>query len=329
MRIDVHGHYLAPDYVELMKRLRPAVSHDPALGQQGSIDERIGMLDESGVDLQVLSLGSNVPYLEQEADAVAAARLANEIYAGIARERAGRLNAFGAVPLPHVDAAIAEASRCLDELGMLGIALGCSIGERTLDDADFEPFWTELNRRKAVVFLHPIFRASDAHIRDYELARIAGACFEDTLAALRLLLSGLTERNPELRIIVPHFGGTLPVIYPRIARRGKGDLLRKLYYDTANGYGPALQCACEAFGAGRLMLGTDFPYIGSIKQNVDYILEAGLSAADQQQILEKTAADLLGLSAGSTTSAGSTGSTGAAASTRASATGSAASSSRP
>jgi 6-methylsalicylate decarboxylase len=295
MRIDVHGHYLPADYVELMRRLRPSVAHDPAIGQQGGIDERVGMLDESGVDLQILSLGSNVPYLETEADSVAAARLANDAYAAIAAEHGGRLGAFGSVPLPHTDAAIAEASRCLDELDMFGIALGCSVGERTLDDPAFEPFWAELNRRQAVVFLHPIFRSADAHIRDYELARIAGACFEDTLAALRLLLSGLVDRNPHVRIIVPHFGGTLPVIYPRIARRGKGDLLRKLYYDTANGYGPALRCACDALGPERLMLGTDFPYIGSIKQNVDYVLEAGLPPATQTQILETTAADLLGL----------------------------------
>jgi aminocarboxymuconate-semialdehyde decarboxylase len=199
------------------------------------------------------------------------------------------------VPLPYVDAAIAEASRCLDQLGMLGIALGCSIGERTLDDPALEPFWAELNRRKTVVFLHPIFRATDAHIRDYELARMAGACFEDTLAALRLLLSGVVERNPEVRVIVPHFGGTLPVIYPRVARRGKADLLRKLYYDTANGYGPALRCACEALGPEHLMLGTDFPYIGSIKQNVDYVLDAGLSPDVEAQILERTAVDVLGL----------------------------------
>ncbi len=89
----------------------------------------------------------------------------------------------------------------------------------------------------------------------------------------------------------------MPVIYPRIARRGRGDLLRKLYYDTANGYAPALRCACEALGPERLMLGTDFPYIGSIKQNVDYVLNAGLPEETQQQILERTAGDLLGLGA--------------------------------
>jgi aminocarboxymuconate-semialdehyde decarboxylase len=295
MRIDVHGHYLPPEYVDLLSRATGASRQDPAIQQQGTIDERIGMLDESGVHLQVLSLGSNVPYLSKEQDAVAVARVGNDAYAAFARDHPGRLAAFGSVPLPHVDAAIAEAGRCLDELKMLGIALGCSVGERTLDDPAFSPFWSELNRRKAVVFLHPIFRATDAHIRDYELARMAGACFEDTLAALRLLLSGLVDRNPAVRIIVPHFGGTLPVIYPRIARRGKADLLRKLYYDTANGYGPALRCACEALGPERLMLGTDFPYIGSIKQNVDYVLDAGLPQEAEQQILERTAAQLLGV----------------------------------
>jgi aminocarboxymuconate-semialdehyde decarboxylase len=298
MRIDVHGHYLPPEYVDFQARVRgEGVRQDLAIRLQGKIDERVGMLDEAGVDLQVLSLGSNVPYNDKESDAVEAARLANDAYAGVARQYAGRVAGFGSVPLPHVDAAIAEASRCLDELNMLGITLGCSVYERTLDDPAFEPFWAELNRRKSVVFLHPIFRATDPHIRDFELNRMVGATFEDTLAALRLLLSGVAERNPDVRIIVPHFGGTLPVVYPRIARRGKADLLKKLYYDTANGYGPALKCACEALGVERLMLGTDFPYIGSVKENVDYVTAAGLPQEQQAQILERTAADLFPVAA--------------------------------
>jgi aminocarboxymuconate-semialdehyde decarboxylase len=74
-------------------------------------------------------------------------------------------------------------------------------------------------------------------------------------------------------------------------------LLRKLYYDTANGYAPALRCACEALGPERLMLGTDFPYIGAIKQNVDYVLGAGLTAEAETQILDRTATELLKLMA--------------------------------
>jgi aminocarboxymuconate-semialdehyde decarboxylase len=294
MRIDVHGHYLEAEYVS---RVGGASANDLAIKLQGPIDERVGMLDEAGVDLQVLSLGSNQPYLEREQDAVAAARLANDIYAQVARDYGGRLAAFGSVPLPHVDAAIAEANRCLHELHFPGVALGCSIGERTLDDPAFGPFWADLDRQQALVFLHPIFRTGDPHLREYELARMVGAVFEDTVAALRLLLSGVPERHPSLRIIVPHFGGTLPVTYPRIARRGKAELLQRLYYDTANGYAPALRCACETLGAERLMLGTDFPYIGSIKENVDYVLQAGLSIQDQQQIMERTAGQLLGPSA--------------------------------
>src|SRR5712691_11346673 len=108
MLVDVHGHYLPADYAELLARGRgQGVTQDAAIRQQGTLDERIDMLNESGVDLQVLSLGSNVPYLDKETDAVDAARVGNDAYAAIAREYAGRLGAFGSVPLPHVDAAIA------------------------------------------------------------------------------------------------------------------------------------------------------------------------------------------------------------------------------
>ena len=294
MRIDVHAHHYPEEYLKVLEPIEgETVRRDPATTNQAPLDERAGMLKEAGVDLQVLSAGSHPPYGNDEAACVSAARVVNDAYAAAAASHKGRYAAFGSVPLPHVDASIAETARCLDELGMLGINLGCSIGEQTLDDAAFEPLWEDLDHRRAVVFLHPIFRATDAHLRDFDLARMAGACFEDTLAALRLVLSGLTERHPNVEVIVPHFGGTLPIIYPRIARRGKAELLRRLHYDTANGYGPALVCACQALGADRLMLGTDFPYIGSIRQNVDYVLQAGLSQEETDQIMDRNAARLL------------------------------------
>jgi aminocarboxymuconate-semialdehyde decarboxylase len=313
MRIDVHGHYLPAEYIDFQAQVRgEGVRQDMAIKLQGKIDERVGMLDEAGVDLQVLSLGSNVPYHDRESDAVEAARLANDAYAGIARQYAGRLAAFGSVPLPHVDAAIAEASRCLGELNMLGITLGCSVYERTLDDPAFAPFWAELNRRKAVVFLHPIFRATDAHIRDYELARMVGACFEDTLAALRLLLSGVIDRNPDLRVIVPHFGGFLPFLLERLndeaEREGHAgirpavatppsELVKTLWFDTVNCHPAALRCACESFGADRIMLGTDFPYLAGerFERAVTYVADAGLSEADTAAIYAGNAQALLGL----------------------------------
>jgi 6-methylsalicylate decarboxylase len=294
MRIDVHAHHFAPEYVEIVGRIKGSPMAQPPAASL-SLAERVDLLKEAGVEMQVLSLGPNMPHFAKQEDAVNAARVANDAYAAITRQFDGRFAAFGALPLPHVDAAIAEANRCLDDLDMVGVTVGCSAGEQPLDDPSFEPLWQELNRRKAVLFVHPIFRGTDAFLRDYDLIGMVGACFEDTQAALRLALSGVTQRYPDIKVIVPHFGGTIPFLWARIQRRNKTDLLRSFYWDTANGYAPALTCACQTLGADRLMLGTDFPYITPLKLGVDYVREAGLSSQDAETILDKTAAKVLGL----------------------------------
>jgi predicted TIM-barrel fold metal-dependent hydrolase len=294
MRIDVHAHHLAPEYLACLERLRGPRERMRPAGIGSSLKERADMLKDCGVDLQVLSHGATMPYFEDKDAAVEAARLANDSNAEVARGFGGRFAHFGALPMPHVDASLAEAERCLDKLGAVGLSLGTQIGDLPLDDPAFEPLWAWLDQRQTVVLLHPQWRVAEPHLRDYDLAGMVGACFEDTLAALRILLSGLAERHANVRIIVPHLGGTLPLVYPRIVRRGKAHLLRRLWYDTANGYGPALACACQTLGADRMMLGTDFPYLTPLKEHVDYVQQAGLTPEDADTILHKTAAQLLG-----------------------------------
>src|SRR5579885_2895047 len=317
MRIDVHAHYFPAEYIDCLVRLghsdaRAAVARAP--GARVTLDERIALLDEVGIDLQVLSVVSPGPYLPRAADATEAARLANDIYADVCRRYQGRFAAFGTLPLPHVEAALAEIERCLDTLGMLGITVGCSVAGRPLDDPAFEPVFAELDRRGAVLFLHPVGAGAGPGTADYGLTWMVGAPFEDTVAALRLVLSGLTTRYPHLRIIVPHLGGKLTFLLQRLrysaeAQRAAGrslppadgleDRLRRLWFDTVNTSPDALRCACGAFGTDRLLLGTDFPYLYGprLRRCVTYIEEAGLGAAETAAILGGNAQALLGLQA--------------------------------
>jgi 6-methylsalicylate decarboxylase len=149
----------------------------------------------------------------------------------------------------------------------------------------------------------------------YNLDWMIGAPFEDTVAALRVVLSGITTRYPNIRVIVPHLGGTLPFLVGRIGHRTAGAQearvqpparyegtlranLQRLWYDTVNHEPSALRCACAAFGADHLLLGTDFPYaIGDrFRGCVRYVEEAGLTGAETAAILGGTAQALLGLS---------------------------------
>jgi 6-methylsalicylate decarboxylase len=313
MRIDVHAHYFHPEYLACLERhVGPgATAHTGrAPGLRLSVEEIVELQDEAGVDVQVLSPSASQPYAETEADGVAAARLCNDIYADIVRQHPARFAAFGSVPLPHVDAAIAEAARCLDELGMVGVNTGCSVAGRPLDDPAFEPFWAELDRRGAVLFLHPMGVGGPC-MGNYNLSFMVGAPFEDTVAALRLVFGGVTTRYPNLRVIVPHLGGTLPFLMARIEAGPGGpprphdaqaggaisDHLRRFWYDTVNHSPEALLCSLAAFGADRLLLGSDFPYATGAyyRHCVSYVEEAGLAAADVAAILGGNAQALLGI----------------------------------
>jgi aminocarboxymuconate-semialdehyde decarboxylase len=321
MRIDVHAHYTPTSYLDYL-----AEHGSPELGAGArvapgagvSIEGRIALLDEVGINLQVVSTGSSMPYLANAARAVEAARMANDLYAELCAQYPARFAGFGTVPLPHVEAALAETARCLDEFGMLGITLGCSVAGRQLDDPAFAPFWAELDRRGTVVFLHPQGVGCGPDTRDFGMAWLVGAPVEDTAAALRLIMAGMLDRYPGVKVIVPHLGGVLPFLAQRIAdltahsvaRQRAQDqapaiqgppraYFRRLWYDTVSSHPAALRCACETFGADRLLLGTDFPYLAGPQWAplVRYVEEAGFSAEDTAAILGGNAEALLGLGA--------------------------------
>lgn len=308
MRIDVHSHYYPPEFGKAYGRVT-TVGTNAATSPGGkvTIDERVDMLREVGIDLQMLCVGAQQPYFENMAEATAIARFANDLYADACKRFGGRFAAFGAVPLPHVDAAIGEVGRCLDSLGMLGINVGTSVAGRPLDDPAFAPFFAELDRRQAVLFLHPQ-GVGGPNMDAYGLDFMVGACFEDTVASVRLVMSGLAQRYPNIKIIVPHLGGTLPFLMQRLddavgrqmlagikpAVTKPSEAVRSFYWDTVNNYPVALRCACEAFGADHIMLGTDFPFI-LFKPCVEYVQRSGLPASDVDAILERNAQHLLGL----------------------------------
>lgn len=312
MRIDVHAHHFPTEYLEVLDRhgSRATETARRSPGFHIGLDERIGMMDDAGIDMQVLSVGPQLPYFDDRDAAVEAARFANDCYAEVAQKYPGRFKAFATVPLPHVDEAIRELDRATSELGTLGVGLGCSIKSLPLDAPELDPFFAELNRREAVLFLHPVGAGAGPNSEDYGLTWMIGAPFEDTIAALRLVLSGTTEKYPNIKIIVPHLGGTVPFLMQRLddaAQRQraigtaygiKGDpseLMKKLWYDTVNGHGPALRCSCDSYGADRLMLGTDFPYLvgPKFKHCVTYVEQAGLPDHDVRAILDRNAQELL------------------------------------
>jgi aminocarboxymuconate-semialdehyde decarboxylase len=310
MRIDVHAHYWTEDYLDLLADLgRPDTGGARGLGAGGGaeLEARLRLMDRAGVDMQVLSACPQVPYAEDAAKAVAAARFVNGQYAGLAERYRDRFRAFAALPMPHIDASVAEMRRALGELHMTGIAMNTSVLGRALADADYEPIFSELNTMSAVLYLHPAGNgACSPLIGDYHLTWMVGAPVEDTISIMHLITHGIPARYPDIKIINSHLGGALPMLLQRADDQYRWEApdtpeppsvaARRMWYDTVgHGYVPALLCAIDSFGADRLLLGTDFPYENgdTFVRAVDYINDPQVDTIAATAILDQNASSLL------------------------------------
>jgi aminocarboxymuconate-semialdehyde decarboxylase len=308
LRIDVHGHYFPNEYLDMLDRFGgggtgTAIARNaPGSGSPQELQSRFQMMDRAGVKMQILSAAPQLPYFENRQNAITAARFINDAYADIVRRHPDRFVAYAATPLPHVDASIEEMGRALDTLGMVGVTMGTSVLEQSVADPAFDPFWAELNRRGTILFFHPHgLGACSPLITANNLTWPIGATIEDTVVVAHLIAKAIPSRYPRVRIIVPHLGGEISMLLQRLDNQ-TGMFLpvgserpsvtaRRFWYDTvSHGYVPALRCACDALGAGRILLGSDY-----YQRCVDYIAEAGLSPEQVEAIRDRNAQALFRL----------------------------------
>jgi predicted TIM-barrel fold metal-dependent hydrolase len=320
MIVDVHAHYHPRPYFAALSRM-PGFSlvggfaggRHPDTDDEAHIAARLEMMDAAGVGLQVLSPAAGMaPYSADEAASVEAARVGNDRTAELVSRYPDRFKALVSLPLPYVDASLRELRRGLDELGMIGVNLHCSVLNRSVAEVEFEPLYEELNRRHAVILFHPAGNGiCSPFITDYGLSRSVGTSLEDAAVALHLVARGIPARYPDLTLVVPHLGGPIPMLLERLDNQfpmAANNLaeppsvtLRRFYYDTVgHGSHAALLCAWKAFGANHLLPGSDFPVLlswESYARTFAWIREVGLPEADVEQILERTAPAVLRLSA--------------------------------
>jgi predicted TIM-barrel fold metal-dependent hydrolase len=314
VRIDVHAHYFPVEYLDRLDLYGESQTtqffRKAKLASEGfsGIEAHFRNMDLAKVDMQVLSVSGQLPYFANENDAVDAAKLGNDIYARIVREYPKRFAAFACTPLPHVQASIDEMRRALDELGMVGVTAGTTVLGKSIADPAFDGFLTELNRRKAVLFIHPIGgSAGSPLIESTKLTWPIGAPLEDTICMLQFMQGNIPSRFPDIKIILPHLGGFAPFLMARLDQLQDHFLpasttppsmqAKYFWYDTVNANPSALRCAQEAVGTDHLLFGTDYPFWrdDAFKLCANYIAEAGLPKGDVDRILDGNAELLLGL----------------------------------
>ncbi|HUZ66258.1 MAG TPA: amidohydrolase family protein [Beijerinckiaceae bacterium] len=234
-----------------------------------------------------------------------AALLWNEEMAGAQRKYPGRLWASGAVPLVDTKIAIEVMDHAINNLGLMGINLPGSVGSDARIDAQrLEPFYDRAEQLGIPLFLHPTDAVFADMLDGYDgaLHLSLGRVIEVSVAASRLILSGMMERHPDLKIVMSHTGGALPYQSGRMDKNGKAAKLRnppsayikRLYTDTVSPHMLGIKFAVEYFGVDHVMYGSDYP-CWSPAEALRLVAELGLSSADQEKILNSNARRILGL----------------------------------
>ena len=315
-RIDTHAHYFPTEYLERLDRYGAskltATAHRLTVANQEpkNLDARFQMMDRAGIEMQIISCSNVFPYFENEVNAMDAARLANDLYADLVRKYPRRFAAFACTPLPHIDASLREMQRGFDELGMVGVTMASFVLGKSIADPMFEPLFGEMNRRKAVLFIHPTGGGGGSQVLDAtRLVWPIGAPLEDSIILMQFVQQDYPRRYPDMKVIIPHLGGFAPFLMTRFDQFRDQYMSKDFampsaqskyfWYDTVNGNSAALRCACETFGSDKIMLGTDFPYwLGqALQAEIDYIKQPGFPAPVEQALYAANARKLLALNA--------------------------------
>lgn len=270
-RVDVHHHVVPPQYA------------DPSLPiTVPGTEAQLRSMDGWHIQTAITSLTPRV-VLKNLHRLREVARTCNEFQAQMVRDHPLRFGSFALLPLPDIDGSLEEISYAFDVLGLDGVGLFSSVNDRYLGDPLFDPVFDELNRRKAVVFIHPTHCEASEHLQLQAPPFVVEYVFDTTRAIVNLVFTGTFRRCPNIRFIVAHGGGAVPFLTQRISmleghRHAKGvadviPTLRSLYYEIASttaGY--ALRSLQELVDSTHILWGSDLPFVYGerLQEEVDH-----------------------------------------------------------
>jgi predicted TIM-barrel fold metal-dependent hydrolase len=230
MICDVHAHYTPKNFSEFMGdrfaspthlAVKRGLARHPFSDTQEDIEARFRLMEDAGVGRQVLS-PNHPPYLADEAEGVTAVKMLNDAYAEFARRYPDRISSYVMLPLPHIDASLKEMERGFDELGCVGVNMNIVCLGRSIAETEFEPLYAEMNRRGAVLFVHPAGSAiCSPFIIDYNYGGSVGTSLEDATFVLHMISKQIPYRYPRIKFIVPHLGGPIPMLMNRLDKQGR------------------------------------------------------------------------------------------------------------
>ena len=326
MNIDLHSHFFPLDALQypgkyehrapklVLEKGKLSVTSQigfrPGLGA-GAYDAaaRIKALDEMQIDLQALSPSPILLfYWEEPPVAAHFTRKQNEAIQAVVQKHPDRFVGFGSVPLQSVEESIAIA-REAKSMGLKGLEIGNAVGDKPLDDPSFEPFFEAVQALDLLLFVHPLEGGLDP---DDPLSPVLGNVlqftFRTTMMIERMILKGMFEQYPNLRLCLSHGGGLLafniwrldhsyglrPELRKTVSRKPSA-YLRRLYFDTIVHSVAALDYLVKVVGAERVVIGTDYPMAMGDFDSVRKVNELKLPLAERELVLGGNASKALNL----------------------------------
>jgi 6-methylsalicylate decarboxylase len=282
--IDVHQHVIPDVYRAALARIGVMGSGENPW-PQWSMARAIELMDENDIAGVVLSIASPGAYFGDIDFTRDLVRDCNEALARMVGDRPAKFAAMAYVPLPDVTAAVREVEYALDVLKLDGINLLTHHGDRYLGHPDEDELYAALDRRRAIVFVHPV-RPESLPPVDYP-AGLTELVFDTTRAIANLLCTGTLAKYPNIRFIMSHMGGTAPFLLfrlsgldddPKLRARipdGVAAYLNRLYYDVAQSAAPlSFRALLEVADPSRILFGTDYPFARRAEKVLKDTIEA-------------------------------------------------------
>lgn len=327
-RVDFHTHIISEDFPDMAKKYGgdrwPTFKHTCDCGadiiikgktfrkitdQTWDPKKRIEDMEKEGVDVQVLSpIPVTFTYWSDPEAGLELAKFQNDFIASVVAEYPNKFVGLGTVPLQDADLAIAEMERAVKELGLKGIEIGSNINGQNLDDPNIIKFLEAAAQMEVPIFVHPWATVGQERMPKHSFMYTVGMPSETALAAGSLIMSGILDRFPNLKVCFAHGGGSLPYLLPRMDKgwevwphirtteKPPSYYANKLFYDTLV-YDPNnLQFMVDKFGAEQIIAGSDYPFllreapVGKVVEELKT-----LSNQEVQLMLGQNAIDFLGL----------------------------------
>jgi aminocarboxymuconate-semialdehyde decarboxylase len=328
LRIDIHCHYLNRDAAAKVAHLNPA-QYEPQIkfanaltrevnvkqmqdrgAKLSTIEVRLKDMDRMGIDIQAVSPAPQQTYYWAEAGFGAeVSRMINDRLAEIVAKWPDRFVGLGTVPLQNAELAVIELERCVKQLGLRGVEINPNVAGKELTDPglNLDRFFAKARELDIVIFMHPTGYTQGERLTEHYFNNIIGNPLDTTVGTSRLIFDGVMERHPGLKIVLPHAGGFLAHYWARmdhawrarpdcrtVIKKAPSSYLKKFYFDTIAFDPEMLRNLLDKFGAGQVVLGTDYPFDMGEDDPVGLINSVPrLSAVEKQRIMGGNAARLL------------------------------------